>query len=91
MVFISYDHNWDTFPAYQLNSCKQKRLNYSGRTEIVFLWNDSGEYWDSMAAGSDEYSNQRMLDRMHTQAHGKGQAVYLPVCDRNRTCVSGKS
>ena len=63
MVFVSYDHNWDTFPAYQLNACKQKRLNYSGRTEIVFLWNDSGEYWDSMAAGSDEYSNQRMIDR----------------------------
>ena len=63
MVFVSYDHNWDIFPACQLNACKQKWLNCSGRTEIVFLWNDSGEYWDSLAAGSDEYSNQRMLDR----------------------------
>lgn len=32
-----------------------------------------------------------VTDRMHTLARGKGQAVYLPDCDHNRTCVSGKS
>ena len=46
VVFVSYDHNWDIFPACQLNACKQKWLNYSGRTEIVFLWND-GIRWRS--------------------------------------------
>ena len=30
-----------------------------------------------------------VTDRMHTQVDGKGRAVYLPVCDYNRNCVSG--